>query len=297
MNKNLVKITKSKKLMIAYLKEDMNLSSKKAKNFLKNGAVILNNKKAYGDSVVRNGDIVQIFQQENQKDRIIPQEMPLTILYEDEILLAIDKPPFMTMYPTKGKGNKDTLGNGIRYYFDLKKINEPVRFYNRLDMNTSGIILIPKDGQTHSLLYRLSSDTMSKKYKAVVKGIPGEVQGLITEPISKFADETGKRVIANGGRVSQTEYEIREVYPANSLLDVFIKTGRTHQIRAHLSFIGHPIIGDSLYGEKSTLIKRQALHAQELEFLHPYANKRIKIISSLPEDIIELIESLKAAKI
>jgi 23S rRNA pseudouridine1911/1915/1917 synthase len=297
MNKNLVKIIKGKKLMIAYLKEDMNLSSKKAKRLLRNGEVILNNKKAYGDSVVRNGDIVQIFQQESQRDRITPQEMPLTILYEDEFLLAIDKPPFMAMYPAKGKGNKDTLANGIRYYFDLKKITEPVRFYNRLDMNTSGIILIPKDGQTHSLLYRLSSKTMIKMYKAVVKGVPGEDKGFIAEPISEFADEAGKRVVSDGGREALTEYRISEVYHGSSLLDVFIKTGRTHQIRSHLSFIGHPVIGDGLYGEQTILIGRQALHATKLEFFHPYANKRITIISSLPEDIKELIESLKIAMV
>ena len=297
MIKHTVKITNNKKLMIAYLKEDMNLSSKKAKNLLRDGAIFLNNKKAYGDSAVRNGDIVQIFQQKNQRDKIIPQEMPLTILYEDEYLLAIDKPHSMTMYPIKDKREKDTLANGIRYYFDLKEINEPVRFYNRLDMNTSGIILIPKDSQTHSLLYRLSSETMTKKYKAVVKGIPREVHGFITKPISEFADKVGKRAVSDGGREALTEYRISEVYPDSTLLDVFIKTGRTHQIRAHLSFIGHPIIGDSLYGEKSTLIGRQALHAQELEFLHPYANKRIKIISSLPKDIKELIESSKAEKL
>ncbi len=293
MIEKVVTIENKKKFMIAYLKEDMKLSARKAKSLLKDGAVILNNKKAYGDSTVKDGDIVNILQKKDQRDNVIPQDMQLSILYEDEFLLAIDKPPFLSMYPTKDKSAKDTLANGIRHYFDLKKIGEPVRFYNRLDMNTSGIVLIPKDGYTHSLLYRLSSDTILKEYQAVVRGIPKNNLGLIEKPISNPKNETGKRYTDETGKKAITEYRIVETFSDYSLLDVVIKTGRTHQIRVHLTSIGHPIIGDCLYGEPTQFIKRQALHASMIEFAHPYKNERITVKSPLPKDIRLLIKLLK----
>ncbi len=291
MKKHNVVIKPYKKTLIAYLKEDMNLSSRKAKSLLKNGLIKLNDKKAYGDSKVKDGDVLFIYEKGNNGNNIIPQEMPLSIIYEDEFMIAVDKPPFMPVYPTKN--NKDTLANGIRYYFDAKNIHEPVRFYNRLDMNTSGLVLIPKDAQAHSLLDRVSSKTMIKKYLAIVMGAPKEKKGIIDKSLSVHADDEGRRYISVEGKHAITEYEVVETYPNASLLGVYIKTGRTHQIRIHLSSIGHPIIGDSLYGGCTPLIGRQALHASLLEFLHPVNNQHITINSPLPKDIKQLIQILK----
>lgn len=292
MKKHIVVIKNNEKILIAYLKENMNLSSRKAKNLLKNGLIKLNDKKAYGDSKVKDGDVLYINEKEKHGDNIIPQEMPLSILYEDEFMMAVDKPPAISVHPT-GKNNRDTLANGIRYYFDMKNIHEPVRFYNRLDMNTSGVVLIPKDAQTHSLLDRVSSNTMMKKYLAVVMRVPKEKKGIIDKPLSVHADNEGRRCISDEGRYAITEYEVVETYPNASLLSVYIKTGRTHQIRIHLSSMGHPIIGDSLYGVYTSLIGRQALHASLLEFLHPVNNQHIIINSSLPKDMEKLIQILK----
>ena len=293
MNKKIVSVTNEKKMMIAYLKEDMKLSSRKAKGLLKNGMVKLNDKKAYGDSLVKYGDIIQILYADDQDDGLIPKKVNLLILYEDEFLMVVDKPPFISMHPTKDKNTDDTLANGIRYYFDRKEINEPVRFFNRLDMNTSGAVLIPKDGQTHSLLYRFSTNTMTKKYLAIVRGIPEISEGIIKKPISNVKNKAGERIIEETGKKAITEYRVVEAYTNSSLLDVTIKTGRTHQIRVHLSNIGHPILGDCLYGKKTQLINRQALHASKLEFLHPYKKEHIKICSPLPEDMKQVIKFLK----
>lgn len=291
MKKHNVTIKNNEKILIAYLKENMNLSSRKAKSLLKNGLIKLNDKKAYGDSKVKDGDMLFICEKVKNGDNIIPKEMPLSILYEDEFMIAVDKPPFMTVHPTKN--NKDTLANGIRYYFDMKNIHEPVRFYNRLDMNTSGLVLIPKDAQAHSLLDRVSSKTMIKKYLAVVMGVPKDKKGIIDKPLSVNADDEGRRSISDEGKYAITEYEVVEIFPNASLLSVYIKTGRTHQIRIHLSSIGHPIMGDSLYGVCTSLIGRQALHASLLEFLHPVNNRHITINSPLPKDIKQLIQILK----
>ena len=164
----------------------------------------LNDKKAYGDSRIKSGDVLYIYEKEKHGDNIIPQEMPLSVLYEDEFMMAVDKPPAISVHPT-GKNNKDTLANGIRYYFDMNNIYEPVRFYNRLDMNTSGIVLIPKDAQTHSLLDRVSSNTMIKKYLAVVMGIPKDKKGIIDKPLSDHGDDEGRRCISDERKHAITE--------------------------------------------------------------------------------------------
>ncbi len=291
MNEFIVNLKENKKILIAYLKENLDFSGRKVKSMLKSDALTINGKKAYGDSVVRNGDVIKIIEPDKRKDRINPRKMALSILYEDEFLMVVDKPPFIAMHNRKNE--RDTLANGIRYYFDEKNIDEPVRFYNRLDMNTSGIILIPKDSQTHSLLARRTTADMVKGYSAIVQGIPKDNKGFINKPISSKADEKGRRVTSANGKEAYTEYSVVEVYESSSLLNITIRTGRTHQIRVHLSSIGHPIIGDGLYGEETPLISRQALHASSLKFLHPILNEPMSICSLLPKDIRHLIKKLK----
>ena len=279
------------KTMIAFLKENMNFSGRKTKRLLKDGLVLLNNKKAFGDSKIKDGDIIYLLKKKEKSDYISPQRMTLSILFEDEYLLAINKPPFISMLP--GKANGNTLANGIRFYFNENNIKEPVRFYNRLDMNTSGIILIPKSGQIHSLLDRYCSKDIEKRYQAVVSGIPTANSGIINKPISVDADERGKRYITNKGKDAITKYTLIEAFPNSSLLDIHLETGRTHQIRIHMGSIGHSVIGDILYGVKTQLIKRQALHAYKLVFLHPIKKQSLTIESPLPEDMKELISILK----
>ncbi|MEA4960720.1 RluA family pseudouridine synthase [Lutispora sp.] len=293
MKNHIVKLGMSKKTLIAYLKEDMYLSSRRAKALMDKG-IQINGKKAYGDSRLKDGDLLIIEEEDLQKDNIVPQKMEISILYEDDDILAVDKPPYMVVHPTKNhKG--ETLANGLRYYFDENNINEPVRFFNRIDMNTSGIVIIPKSSQIHSLMDRYSADSLEKKYLAVVSGIPKNKKGRIESFVSDHPDEVGKRYISDEGKFAVTEYEVLEAYTSASLLAISIKTGRTHQIRVHLSGLGHPILGDILYGGDDDRIKRQALHASELSFTHPVKNERIVIKSQLPSDILLLLKGLKEA--
>lgn len=292
MKKHIVKLGMIKKSLLAYLKEDMNLSSRKAKSLLERG-IQINSKKAYGDSKLTDGDFLILEEANCHRDNTIPQKMNLSFLYEDDYILAVDKPPYMVVHPTKTH-LEGTLANGIRYYFDEKNIKEPVRFFNRIDMNTSGIVIIPKSSQAHSLLDRYSADSMEKKYTAVVSGILKNRTGRIELPVSNQSDTEGKRFISPDGNFAITEYEVLAEYAGvASLLSVSIKTGRTHQIRVHLSNLGHPILGDSLYGGDDTIIKRQALHASEIEFSHPIDKSHVTIKSGLPKDLASLIKSLK----
>lgn len=293
MKNHIVKLGMSKKTLIAYLKEDMYLSSRRAKALMGKG-IQINGKKAYGDSRLKDGDLLIIEEEDLQKDNIVPQKMKISILYEDDDILAVDKPPYMVVHPTKNhKG--ETLANGLRYYFDENNINEPVRFFNRIDMNTSGIVIIPKSSQIHSLMDRYSADSLEKKYLAVVSGIPKNKKGRIESFVSDHPDEVGKRYVSDEGKFAVTEYEVLEAYTSASLLAISIKTGRTHQIRVHLSGLGHPILGDILYGGDDDRIKRQALHASELSFTHPVKNERMVIKSQLPSDILLLLKGLKEA--
>ncbi|SHI60615.1 RluA family pseudouridine synthase [Lutispora thermophila] len=290
MKTHVVKLKANRKTLSAYLKEDMNLSSRKAKKLLKDG-IAVNNKKAYGDMKLKDGDILYI-EEDKSRDNILPEKMEISVLYEDEHILAVNKPPYMVIHPTKTH-MEGTLANGIRFYFDERGIEEPVRFFNRIDMNTSGIVLIAKSSQAHSLLDRYSAKTMEKKYIAIVSGHIEKKEGRISLPISNEADQEGRRNISDQGSLAITDYKVLEEFESSSLISVSIITGKTHQIRVHFSSIGNPLLGDRLYGGENDMIDRQALHASELNFLHPIYKKPISIKADLPNDMLLLLKMLK----
>lgn len=290
MKKHIVKLSENKKTLLAYLKEDMYLSSRKAKKLLSMG-IKVNDRKAYGDTKLKDGDIL-VWEEDISGDYIEPQAMELSIIYEDEYILAVNKPPNLLIHPTKNN-LVGTLANGIRYYFDTKGITEPVRFLNRIDMNTSGIVVVAKSSQAHSLLNRNSAKTMEKKYLAVVSGILSDKCGSIRLPISDDWDEEGRRYVSDKGKPAVTEYEVLEEYEEASLVSIIIRTGKTHQIRVHFSSIGHPLLGDMLYGGTDDNIKRQALHAWQLNFLHPISRNSISLKAELPSDMQILLKKLR----
>jgi len=289
-----VKLSGNKKTLLAYLKEDMDLSSRKAKKLLSMG-IKVNDRKAYGDTKLKDGDI--LFWQENiGGDYIDPEKMELSIIYEDNYILVVNKPPNLLVHPTKNNV-KGTLANGIRYYFDKQGIKEPVRFFNRIDMNTSGIVVVAKSSQAHSLLSRDSAKTMEKKYLAVVSGILSDKSGSIKLPISDDWDEAGRRHVLDKGKPAVTEYEVLEEYEKASLILIVIKTGKTHQIRVHFSSVGHPLLGDKLYGGPDEDIDRQALHAWQLNFFYPISRKNISLEAALPSDMFMLLKKLRGETI
>lgn len=290
MKKHIVKLQANRKTLLAYLKEDMELSSRKAKKLLERG-IKVNDKKAYGDTKLKDGDILLI-EEDMVRESVTPEMMEISIIYEDDDILAINKPPYLLVHPTSNHPD-GTLANGIRYYFDMKGINEPVRFFNRIDMDTSGIVVAAKNSQAHSLFDRYSAKTMVKKYLAIVSGILTDKSGKIEFPISDKSDSEGRRYISNEGKPAITEYQVLEEYEEASLVSIIIKTGKTHQIRVHFSSIGHPLLGDKLYGGADDHIKRQALHASELDFLHPINKNYMSIKAPLPSDMLMLIQKLR----
>lgn len=279
-------------ILKAYMEEILGYSGRQVKKLFKEKKIKLNGKIGYWDSKVKAGDMISIDLSESIKADILPQNIPLNILYEDEHILAVNKPSNMLVHPTENH-KQDTLANGLRYYFDYKDEQIAIRFLNRIDMNTSGIVLIPKSSQCHSALMALMGENkIAKIYHAVVEGTVEPAEGIINMPIGTGGTDGIRRVVVETGQPSITCYKTIRVLKQASYLELRLLTGRTHQIRVHLSHVGNPIIGDTLYGQSSSLIDRQALHAYQIELLHPFTNEKLKLCAELPQDMKALIEKL-----
>ena len=256
----------------------------KSKNIFVNG--ILKNK----NEILNIDDIVSIII-EDEIDNTLPQNIPLDIIYEDMDILALNKPPFIVVHPTKSH-QENTLSNGIAYYFKENNIKRKIRLVNRLDMNTSGILLVAKSSFAHQqMALQFENNEVEKRYMAVVDGVVEKDSGIIDLPIGREEEKSIKKIVTSNGKEAITKYKVIERYNNKTLLDVELVTGRSHQIRVHLNHIGHPIIGDTLYFEPSEHINRQALHAYYLKIKQPRTHKEIELKAKLPNDIEKLINN------
>ncbi|MBI5584670.1 MAG: RluA family pseudouridine synthase [Deltaproteobacteria bacterium] len=241
-----------------------------------------------------------------------PEPIPLTILQEDRDLLVIDKPAGLVVHPAPGNYSGTLVQALLHHCRDLSGIGGVLRpgIVHRLDKETSGLLVVAKNDQTHrSLIQQFQSGEVIKEYQALVWGYPAQRQGRIDRPIGRHPVHRKKMAITEArGKPALTEWEIEEMYPAGfSRLRVRIKTGRTHQIRVHLSAVGLPVLGDSLYGpakgrpgsrqpraaEVLSLASRQMLHAARLSFVHPRTFERLAFEAPLPADVIQVIDLLK----
>lgn len=259
---------------------------KRDKNIYKNG------QPAKPTSMAKPGDIIEIEINE-EKAGFEGQDLGIAIVYEDQDLIVADKPPFMVVHPTKSHFD-GTLANAITYH--IGRIGEDcrIRFVNRLDMNTSGLVVIAKNSYAHhKLSLDMGQDRVHKEYLAIVEGIISQDSGTLDFPIYRETEDSISRVVDPRGQRSITHYKVLQRLDGASLVNLRLETGRTHQIRVHLSHIGHPIMGDDLYGRPdSSLIDRQALHAYKLIFDQPRLGDRIELKSSLPKDMVGLLEKL-----
>ncbi len=250
--------------------------------------------KKSGMGITRGGDLLKAHDVLYAGDRIeirLPEEqseiepvdgMP-PILFEDDRLLAVDKPASMPVHPVKDH-QLDTLANRVSAYQQSRGESYVFRALNRLDKDTSGIVLIAKDRISYSLI----KPTVEKVYFAVCEGIIEEA-GTINEPISLAHDSKIKRCVSADGDSAVTHYTPIKHGKTHTLCRVVIETGRTHQIRCHMSHIGHPLAGDDLYGGSLELINRQALHCKDVSFIHPDTKERIILHTELPEEYERII--------
>ncbi len=257
-----------------YLRERVSLSVTLIKR-IKYGGVFLNDENVHMRAEVKNGDKIEIAFPEEKSEGIPPIDLPLEVLYEDGHILAVCKPKNMPTHPSKGN-SLPTLANAVMHYFGRDFV---FRAVTRLDRDTSGIVLIAK---TQYAAARLSEDMKAgrfeKIYTAVVSGAPKEKAGRIDAPIRREAEGQMRRIVAEDGKRAITEYTtigIRE--DGNAILSLRLLTGRTHQIRVHMAHIGHPLLGDFLYGEKSE--DGYFLHCTKMAFPHPITREMLTIIS------------------
>ena len=238
------------------------------------------------------GDIIGVRLPEESND-FPAEDIPLDVIYEDDDLLIINKQPGIIVHPTKGHP-EHTIANGLMKYMADTKQNFKIRFANRIDMDTSGIIVVAKNANAqNALASQMRRGTVKKKYIALVEGIVAEDHFEIDLPIGRPDPISIQRtVMYEGGKDALTEVDVLERYEAHTLVEVTLHTGRTHQIRVHLSHIGHPIAGDALYGGSDELIGRQALHAHYIEFDHPFTHDRVNFEAEMLQDMKDAIDKL-----
>lgn len=218
-------------------------------------------------------------------DGIVPVSMPLSILYEDEDILVINKPADMPVHPSIGNYT-NTLANGVAAYLDAKDEHSPFRCINRLDRDTSGVLILAKNAFSAAVLStQMRNRQIRRTYLAVVEGITPP-NGTISAPISRVDDSVIERhVDFLRGEPAVTHYERLEVKNEHSLLEIHLETGRTHQIRVHMGYIGHPLPADYLYHPVYDCFKRQPLHSLQLEFRHPVTDKPMCLLAPVSEDM------------
>ena len=275
------------------LLDKLNFSVRSLSKMKRYKTVKVNNKYIKPSEMVKKGDLIEVEICEDMAN-FHPQDLNLDIIYDDFDIIMVNKPPFMVVHPTKSHF-ESTIANGITHYIIGKKEEVKVRFVNRLDMNTSGLVIVAKNPYAQFVLSSdMKDDKFEKMYIAVVKGIVEEDNGTINAPIYRPTDESVKRIVDEKGQHSVTHFEVIERLKDATVLKLILETGRTHQIRVHLNHIGHGIIGDELYGYvDEDLINRQALHAYSLKFQQPRTREDLEFKAKLPEDMEKLIEKLR----
>jgi 23S rRNA pseudouridine1911/1915/1917 synthase len=226
----------------------------------------------------------------------VAESIPLTIIYQDEDVIVVDKPAGLTVHPAPGHPSGTLVNALLAIAPELAEVREKVRpgIVHRLDKDTSGLLVVARSERARaSLIHQLKQREVHKTYLALVQGVPEPAQGTIEAPIGRHPRNRKKMAVVAGGRQAETKYRVREVLDGFALLEVEPVTGRTHQVRVHLAAIGHPVVGDSVYGKRSPLVGRQFLHAWRLAFELPSSGRLVEFESPLPVDLRQALESLR----
>ena len=279
------KIQNNTQTINSILQNELHISSRLLYKLIKLNKIQLNHQPCDTRKTGTLGDTITInFDYEEDNSNIIPTKMNLNIIFEDDWLLVVNKPAGIAIHPSV-LHYSDSLCNGIRFYFDKIGLKKKIRPVNRLDLNTSGLVVFAKcEYIQECLINQMKNNQFKKEYLAVCNGFFNEKSGTINLPIARKENSIIERCISENGQTAITHYEVLKEFDNYSLVKCSLETGRTHQIRVHMSAIGHPLLGDSLYGSISDLINRQALHCFNLQFIHPVYNNDLNFWGDLPND-------------
>lgn len=271
-----------KELLKAYFKisDRLLLRLKNSQNIFLNGLPTYVSK-----SLKTNDEVTVLIDFIEDNSNIVPTKMNLDIIYEDEYYIVINKSSNLPVHPSM-LHYENSLSNGIKYYFDSIGLKKKIRPVNRLDKDTSGIVIFAKNEYIQEcLVSQMKTMDFEKQYIAVCDGIFETKKGSIDLPIARKNGSIIERCIDSSGDHAVTHYEVLQAQHNISIVKCLLETGRTHQIRVHLSAIGHPILGDTLYGNKSSDINRQLLHAYNVKFIHPITKILTNYVAPIPDDI------------
>lgn len=284
-----------------YLSDNMeDISRSYLQKLLKDKSITVNNKAIKANYKVQEGDMVSVFVPEPEEPNILPEEIPLDILYEDDSLMVVNKPKDMVVHPSAGH-TSGTLVNAVLFHCkgNLSGINGIMRpgIVHRIDKDTTGALLICKTDTCHRILAeQLKVHSITRRYRAVVQGNLKDDEGTVEGSIGRHTTDRKKMAINyKNGKEAITHYRVLERFGNATYIECRLETGRTHQIRVHMASIGHPLLGDTTYGSSKNPyhLQGQALHAMVLGFLHPVTNEYMEFTAPLPEYFLKLLEKLR----
>ena len=264
---------------------------------IEEGSVLVNGKVIKSNYKLKINDEITVLIKEPELTDIEPQDIPLDVVYEDQDVIVINKPSGMVVHPALGN-YKDTLVNALLFHCkDLSGINGKIRagIVHRIDKDTSGLLVACKNDLAHkNLSEQFMEHKVNKIYYCLVNGVIPHNIGLIDAPIGRDPQSRQQMAVVENGKDARTHFKVLERFEKNTLVEVKLETGRTHQIRVHMKYIGYPLVGDPVYGVRKVVGENgQFLHAKKLEFYHPRTNELMSFETELPEDFTQLIKELR----
>lgn len=280
-----------------YLVENLDYSRSKIEKLIKNKDILVNDKEIKKSYILKENDIITINEIIEEEIEVLPEKMDLDIVYEDDDVIVVNKANGVVVHPGAGNYNH-TLVNGLMYHSKLSSINGEFRpgIVHRIDAYTTGLLMVAKNDKAHiNLAKQLEEKTTYRKYVALVWGVINTDTGTIDAPIGRDKSDRKKMTVTDiNAKEAITHFKVLERYANTTLIELQLETGRTHQIRVHMNYIGYPIVNDPVYGKRKIIDDTgQCLHAKELGFIHPTTGKYMEFTSELPDCFINILKMFK----
>lgn len=282
-----------------YVAENSDLTRSAVQRMIENGNILVNGKETKVAYKVQNGDVIEVIPEEIQESSLEAEDIPLDIVYEDKDILVVNKQKGLVVHPGNGNPN-GTLVNAVLNHCkdELSGIGGEARpgIVHRIDKDTSGLLIVAKNDKAHlNISEQIKKHEVKKTYRALVRGIIKENNGTIDMPIARHKTDRTKMAVDKNGKNAVTHFKVLERFKDFTYIEVNIETGRTHQIRVHMSKIGFPIVGDSVYsnGKNPFGVEGQMLHSYKLEFVHPTTGKKMELTAEIPEYFKNVLNNIR----